>query len=131
MISVCWGTFYPTFCGILPLQIRRHQGSQRRRFSSNQRRRLYRLCTERTCSCCVSDGLYELIFRLGKNRVYRITKPCEIIVTGDENVLHTAVFEVCTNTCIVSLQTNFLKSKCREFPSDPPCLCPVPSTRIL
>lgn len=32
----------------------------------------------------------ELIFRLGKNRVYRITKPCEVIVTGDENVLHTA-----------------------------------------
>lgn len=39
----------------------------------------------------------DLIFRLRKNRVYRITKPREVIVAGNENILHAAVFEVCTD----------------------------------
>ena len=34
----------------------------------------------------------ELILRLGENRVYRITEPCEVIVTGNENVLNAAAF---------------------------------------
>ena len=42
----------------------------------------------------------ELIFCFRKNRVYRITKPRKVIVTGDENVLHATVFEVCADACI-------------------------------
>ena len=42
----------------------------------------------------------KLIFCLRENRVYRITKPREVIVAGNENILHAAVFEVCTDTRI-------------------------------
>ena len=42
----------------------------------------------------------ELILRLGENRVYRITEPCEVVVAGNENILNAAALEVGTNTCI-------------------------------
>ena len=42
----------------------------------------------------------ELILRLGKNRVYRITEPCKVIVTGNENVLNAVALEVRTDACI-------------------------------
>ena len=36
----------------------------------------------------------ELILRLGENRVYRITEPCVVIVTGNENILNAAAFQI-------------------------------------
>ena len=49
----------------------------------------------------------KLIFCLRKNRVYRITKPREVIVAGNENVLHATVFEVCTYACIEACRLIF------------------------
>ena len=34
----------------------------------------------------------ELILRLGENRVYRITEPCEVIMAGNENILNAALW---------------------------------------
>ena len=36
----------------------------------------------------------KLIFCFRENRVYRITKPCKVIVVGNENVLDTAAFQI-------------------------------------
>ena len=36
----------------------------------------------------------ELILRLGENRVYRITEPCEVVVAGNENILNAAAFQI-------------------------------------
>ena len=49
----------------------------------------------------------ELIFRFRENRVYRITKPRKVIVTGNENVLHTTVFEVCADARIEACRLVF------------------------
>lgn len=46
----------------------------------------------------------KLIFSLWEYRVYRFTKPCQIVMTANESVLHTAVFEVCTYACIARLK---------------------------
>ena len=45
----------------------------------------------------------ELIFRLWKNRVYRIAEPCEVIVTGNENIPDSTTFQVGTNACFVTI----------------------------
>ena len=42
----------------------------------------------------------ELVLRLGENRVYRITEPCEVIIAGNENILNAAAFQVGTDACI-------------------------------
>ena len=42
----------------------------------------------------------ELILCLWENSVDRITKSCQIIVTSDENVRDTAVFQVWAYTCV-------------------------------
>ena len=42
----------------------------------------------------------KLVFCFWKNRVYRITKPCKIVMAGDENILDAAVLKVRTYACI-------------------------------
>ena len=57
----------------------------------------------------------ELILRLGENRVYRITEPCEVIVTGNENILNAAALEVRTYACIEARGLVFRYPGAKDF----------------
>ena len=71
----------------------------------------------------------ELILRLGENRVYRITEPCEVIMAGNENVLNAAALKVRTYACIEARGLVFRYPGAEDF-LIPPCLYPEQSTPI-
>ena len=64
----------------------------------------------------VSDlmNYIELVLGFGENRSDSFTKPCQIIVTSDENIRNSSIFEVGTDTCIEACRFVF-RYPCPEY----------------